>query len=158
VLNAPTQADLWIENSVDHPVVLVGDTVAYTILLGNSGEADTANVRVQDAPPDRIDAASVSWQCLEATGTVCPVPVSGTGLLDVTIASLPKDAGLRFELVGDVIAATDPADEYLEFFNTATIALPPGSGLTDPTGNNSSSAGVRVSDLLFVDGFDPSTP
>ena len=158
VLNAPTQADLWIENSVDHPVVLVGDTVAYTILLGNSGEADTANVRVQDAPPDRIDAASVSWQCLEATGTVCPVPVSGTGLLDVTIASLPKDAGLRFELVGDVIAATDPADEYLEFFNTATIALPPGSGLTDPTGNNSSSVGVRVSDLLFVDGFDPSTP
>jgi hypothetical protein len=57
-----------------------------------------------------------------------------------------------------VIVAADPADDYVEFFNIASVALPKGSGLTDPPSNNQSSAGVQVSDVLFADGFDEAPP
>lgn len=85
------------------------------------------------------------------------MPSSGTGTLDATIASLPKDATLRFELRGEVTVAADPEDDYTEFDNTASVALPPGSGLTDPPGNNSSTVSVLV-DIYFADGFEESPP
>jgi len=154
MLVVPTEADLWVQSTAASAVVNLGDTVSYTILVGNDGPADAVNVRVLDTPPLRLDAASVTWQCLEATGTSCPVPSSGTGALDATISSLPMNAAVRFQLLGTLISASDPADEYMEFPNIATVALPPGSSLTDPPGNNQSTANVRESDVIFADGFE----
>ena len=91
--------------------------------------------------------------------TTCPSPSSGTGELDITIPSLPKDAALQFTFTGQVVHASNPEDDYIEFFNTASIALPQGSDLTDPvSGNNQSTAGVQVLDVIFKNGFEASTP
>lgn len=150
----PTQADLWIEKTADASVVNLGDTITYTILVGNDGPADAVGVRVLDLPPERLDAATVTWQCVAAVGTSCPSPASGTGTLDAIVASLPVGAAVHFELSGELIAAADPADEYTPFTNTASVALPQGSSLTDPPGNNQSTATVREQDLIFADGFE----
>lgn len=158
LLVVPTEADLWIQNTVDRPRPALGDTVTYTILVGNDGQADAANVRVLDVAPVRLDPATVVWQCVEAIGTTCPALTPGSAVLDATIASFPKDAALHFEMSGEVIVAADPADDYVEFFNIASVALPKGSGLTDPPSNNQSSAGVQMSDVLFADGFDEAPP
>jgi|GEM_PF-1760841 len=158
LLVAPTEADLWIELDVDESRPAMGATVVYTIHLGNDGEGDVADARLVDAAPDRLDPATVQWQCVSSVGIACPTPASGTGSLDVTIPWLPKNAGLQFTLSGEVIPAADPADDYEEFFNTATIALPTASGLDDPPGNNSSTVGVRVDDTLFADGFESAEP
>jgi uncharacterized repeat protein (TIGR01451 family) len=150
----PTEADLWVQKTTDTAIVGMGYIARYGIAVGNNGLADATNVRVLDTPPLRLDIATVTWQCLEAVGTACPVPGSGTGALDATIASLPNGATVRFELLGEVGPAADPADDYTAFLNTATIALPQGSSLTDPvSGNNQSSASVLV-DILFANGFD----
>lgn len=157
-LVVPTEADLWIQKTADAAVVNLGDTVSYSILVGNDGPADTADVRVLDLPPDRLDAGTVTWQCLAAVGAACPSPGSGTGTLDAVVSSLPVGAAVQFELRGELIPASDPADEYAEFYNTASVALPKGSSLTDPPGNNQSSAGVRERDVIFADGFEETPP
>lgn len=157
-IQVPTVADLWIQSTVDETRPAMGDTVTFTITVGNDGEADTAGVRVQDLVPDRIDPSSLVWQCTAAVGTSCPTPDQGAGALDVTIASMPKSAALTFTQSGAVDPAADPANDYDEFFNSATVSLSPGSGLTDPAGNNSSTIYLRVDDTLFKNGFDPLEP
>lgn len=158
LLIEPTEADLWIQKTTDTPVVHLGDTVSYSIIAGNDGPADAINVRVIDTPPDRLDPGTVAWQCVAALGTSCPAPGSGTGTLSATISSLPAGAAVHFELHGTLIPASDPANEYAEFYNTASVALPPGSGLTDPPGNNQSTAAVREQDAIFADGFEEMPP
>jgi len=157
-LVTPTEADLWIETSAWKATAVIGDTVGYSINLGNLGPAHAANVRVVDLVPTRLDPATVVWQCMEAVGTSCPPPGSGTGNLDVVIPTLPRDASLQFELFGVVIPATDPANDFTPFDNTASVSLPSSSALTDPVpGNNASTATITVlsrPDALFTDGFD----
>jgi len=157
-LEVPTVADLWIQSTIDETRPAMGDTVTFTITVGNDGEADTAGVRVQDMAPDRLDPATVTWQCTAAVGTMCPTPDQGTGTLDASIAWMPKDAALTFTLSGEVSPAADPANDYDEFFNTATVSLSTGSDLTDPAGNNSSTIYLRVDDTLFEDGFEVPEP
>jgi uncharacterized repeat protein (TIGR01451 family) len=155
MLVTPTEADLRIEKSVESPTARIGDTVVYSIVIGNDGPADATDVRVLDTPPARLDIATVVWECIEATGTACPVPNSDTGALDVTIPSLPEGATMRFELLGMVIPAAAPEDDFTQFHNTASIALPQGSGLTDPPANNESTIGVLVlPEAVFADGFE----
>src|SRR5690606_14974998 len=114
--------------------------VVYSIRVGNHGPADATDVHVLDLPPARLSAASVVWECVEAIGTDCPDPDSDVGELDAILASLPEGATVRFELLGQVIPAADPAEDYTTFTNSASIGLSEGSPLTDPaTGNNESS-------------------
>ena len=152
LLVEPTEADLWIEKTAGVTRARIGDTVAYTIIVGNDGPADATDVQVLDLPPDRL--ANVVWQCVDATGTVCPSPDSDTVDLDVLV-DLPAGASVRFELLGEVVPAAEPADDYTAFDNTANTALPEGSGLTDPAGNNESAASVLViPEAIFADGFE----
>lgn len=155
-LAVPTQADLWIEKSAGSDTARIGDTVVYSILVGNDGPADAIDVQVLDTPPLRLDDATVVWECVEAVGAACPVPGSDAGELDVTIASLPEGATMRFELLGTVIPAADPQDDFTPFDNTASVALPQASGLTDPAGgNNQDTASVSVLPFgVFADGFE----
>ena len=157
-IEVPTVADLWIQSTVDETRPSMGDTVTFTITVGNDGEADTAGVGIQDLVPDRLDPATVAWQCTAAVGSTCPTPDQGTGALDVAIAWMPKDSALTFTLSGEVSPAADPANDYDEFFNTVTVSLSSGTGLTDPAGNNSSTIYLRVDDTLFEDGFESPEP
>ena len=137
----------------------IGDTVAYTIVVGNDGPADASDVVVLDSPPARLEPGSVVWQCTAAVGTNCPSPDSDSGGLDVAIAALPRDATVTFELLGIVREAADPEQDFTAFDNTASVALPLGAGLTDPDGNNTSSASVLVIPFgVFADGFEQPQP
>lgn len=154
----PTEADLWVVKSAWKSTAVIGDSVGYSIDVGNLGPAHAANVRVLDVVPARLNAATVTWQCVSAVGTSCPVPGSGVGTLDLVIATLPRDASLGFEFSGVVLPAADPANDFTPFDNTASVSLPSGSALTDPVpGNNASTATITVlsrPDALFTDGFD----
>lgn len=154
-LAEPTEADLWIEKTVDRSTARIGDTVVYTIDVGNIGPADAVDVGLLDILPVRVDAANAVWECVDAVGTVCPTPDSDVGDIDLTIASLPEGASLRFEVIAQVVAAADPADDFTAFDNIASVALPQGSSLTDPAGNNESTATVQVIPFwIFADGFE----
>lgn len=155
VVFTPAEADLWVEKSAGSARARIGDTVVYTIVVGNDGPADATDVNVLDLPPDRLDPATVVWECIEPIGTVCPDPDSDAGELDVTIAALPEGATVRFELLGVVIPATDPEGDFTAFDNTASVALPQGSGWTDPVANNESKASVQViPEPIYEDGFE----
>lgn len=154
-LVTPTEADLRIEKTTDATLVRIGDTVAYSIVVHNDGPANASNVRVLDLLPDRLDVATAVWQCVDASGADCPDPDSDVGDMDITIGALPRYSSLTFELLAQVIAAADPQDDYTPLDNTANVALPKDSGLTDPPENNQSTASVLViPDEIFSDGFE----
>lgn len=149
----PIAADLWVEKTAHVDRSRIGDTVAYTIVVGNDGPSDAANVDVMDIAPERL--AAVLWECTGATNTDCPDPDADDGDLAVVIAALPANATVTFELLGTVVPAADPADDYTAFGNTASVALPQGSSLADPAGNNESTATVQViPDAIHEDGFE----
>lgn len=152
-LIARSDADLWVENTSDVMQAEVGDTVAYTILVGNHGPFDAVAVNVLDLPPTRL--GSVVWQCVGAVGTACPQPSTGEGAIDLTL-NLPDGASARFELLGTVLPASTPGGDATVLLNTASVSLQAGSPLTDPvTHNNQSAASVSVvSYTVHVDGFE----
>ncbi len=155
VLITTPEADLYVEKTVASDTARIGDTVAYTIVVSNNGPADATDVGVLDIPPVRLDPGSVVWSCISTVGTVCPDPDSDLGELDVTLANLPSGASATFELLGQVVPAADPADDFTAFDNTASVALPQGSGMLDPALNNESTATVLViPEAIFEDGFE----
>lgn len=154
-LVTPTEADLYVQKTTSTPRVIIGGTAGYAIVVGNDGPAHAVNVRVHDPLPARLDAANAVWSCVEAIGTDCPNPDAGTGAPDITIPLLPRGTVIRFELFAQVIPAANPEDNFTPLDNTATVALPSGSGLTDPAGNNQSTATVQVEPtVIFTDGFE----
>lgn len=154
-LVTPTEADLRIEKTANVDLAQIGDSVIYTITVHNDGPANASNVQVLDLPPERLDPASVVWECIGATGTTCPDPDSDTGEMDITLITLPRYSSVTFELIGEVILAANPEDDYTTFDNTAVVSLPAGSGLTDPPENNQSTASVLViPNHIFSDSFE----
>lgn len=154
-LITPTEADLYVQKTTLTPRVLIGGTAGYSIVVGNDGPAQAAGVRVLDPLSARLDAASAVWTCVEVVGDHCPDPASDTGALDTTMPALPAGAVVRFELFAQVVPAANPEENFTPLDNTATVALPAGSGLTDPTGNNQSTATVQVDPaVVFANGFE----
>lgn len=156
---AMQKADLWLQKSASNGTALIGDTVVYSIVVGNDGPMDAANVRVLDLPPERLDPATVVWTCVNPSGTDCPVPDSDTGAIDVTLATLPSGATLGFSMFGRVAPAAAPEDDFTAFDNTASVSLPPDANVSDPADNNQSTASVLVVAIpLFADGFEAQPP
>lgn len=153
------QADLWVQKSVGNSTALIGDTVVYSIIVGNDGPLDAANVRVLDLPPERLDPATVVWACINPSGTACPDPDSDTGGIDATLATLPSGATVGFAMFGRVALAAAAEDDFTAFDNTASVLLPPDAVLADPADNNQATASVLVVPLtLFADGFETPPP
>lgn len=149
----PTQADLRIGKTAAVTRARIGDTVLYTIVAANDGPLDATDVQVTDTPPARL--GNVVWECVEAIGSTCPSPVDGTDTLDVTLASLPDGASVRFELMAEVFPAADPADDAGPLDNVAAIALPQESTITDPQENNTATSTIVVLPFaVYADGFE----
>ena len=125
-------ADLSISKTGDASAT-AGGSLSYTIVVANAGPSDVTGTTVADAFP--IGLSSISWTCTSATGATCPA--SGSGNLSETV-SIPAGASATFS----VTATVDPAAAAGTLTNTATITAP--AGVTDPAGNNSSSANTTV--------------
>lgn len=149
----PDGADLWVDTTSDVTRASDGDTLAYTIRVGNHGGADAAGVQLLVLPPDRL--GDVVWTCVEAIGSTCPDPSADDGGIDVSI-DLPENASMRFELLGVVLPSALPDAGAVVVETTASASLPAGSLLTDPAaGNNESAASVIVwPGRVHADGFE----
>lgn len=90
-------ADVTVTKSTTATSYVPGKTVNYSIVVKNNGPNTATNVRVQDTPPS--DLSVVSWTAAVTAGSVTLPATSGINSLDQTIAALPKDAIVTYEVV-----------------------------------------------------------
>lgn len=104
---ALTCADLTIVKTVDPASVVSGDTVTYTLQIGNGGPAAADGAVVTDPQPVGLDCSTGPLTCgAESGGAVCPAAptvadLQGTG---VVIPTLPAGGALEFTLSCTVTA------------------------------------------------------
>jgi uncharacterized repeat protein (TIGR01451 family) len=135
----PQQADLVVGKTVDNPTPNVGDTVTFTIALGNIGPDSATNVTVNDALPAGLTLLSAT-------------PSEGTYAGGVwTVGTVTTSAVQTLILTARV---TSPGAET----NTATIGR---SDQFDPdTANNTAGATVtpQQADLALAKTVNDPTP
>jgi uncharacterized repeat protein (TIGR01451 family) len=106
-----------------------GDLLVYTVTVRNLGPDAAANIRVRDDIPAGL--TDVVWTC-DASGGVSCNQASGSGNLDVTIASFPVGGLLNYTFFGNVLGTPE------QIVNTALVELPIDTTIEDPVpGNNS---------------------
>ena len=122
-----------------------GDLLVYTVTVRNLGPDAAANIRVRDNIPAGLTDAV--WTCDDSGGVVCPA-ASGSGNLDVTIASFPVGGLLNYTFFGNV--AGTPA----QIVNTALVELPLDTTIEDPAPGNNSASDTDLIDYLLRNGFE----
>jgi uncharacterized repeat protein (TIGR01451 family) len=134
--------DLSTAKTVTPTVALQGQTVAYTIVVGNNGPAAVGQTTVTDVLSPAF--ASAVWSCT--------VAIPGTATLVVTACGSPSGSGsinssASFSLGGSVIyrvTATLSTTFTGTLTNVAVVAL--SGAITDPfPGNNTSTVTSTVS-------------
>ena len=105
VLETPQLADLALSKTVDDPRPNVGDVIAFTVTLGNSGPNNATNVRVTDLLPAGLSFVSDT----PSQGTYNPT----TGLWTVGTVSttVPQTLLIRARVIGPG-AQTNAADDH----------------------------------------------
>jgi uncharacterized repeat protein (TIGR01451 family) len=121
------EADISVTKTDGQSSIVAGDSLTYTISVGNAGPSDVSGVTVTDTFPAELNITGVS--CLTTGGATCSA--SGTGNIADTV-DMPAGSSITYM----VNATLDPlASGTLS--NTASVAVP--GGVTDPdTGNNTS--------------------
>ncbi len=122
VANVPALFNLYIIKNSQPDLFIPGQTVTYTLLVGNSGP-DVSGAKVGDTLPSGL--SNVTWRC---TGTCT---ANGTGNLNDTV-NLPMGSQLRYTITAKVSTALTGS-----LINTATITAP--SGVVDVNPNDNSS-------------------
>jgi uncharacterized repeat protein (TIGR01451 family) len=120
-------ADLSITKTDSQYTVNAGQTVTYTIQVGNSGPSDVTGAIVTDNYP--MVLTNGRWLCTAFAGASCAAS-SGTGSINTT-ANLPVGSRLVFSAIGAVDLSSTG-----NLVNTASVA-PPLGGI-DPNGANNS--------------------
>jgi len=112
-------AQLQIVKSASAGTVEPGDTLVYTIAVGNVGTAAATNVVISDPMPAGI--ASYAWTCAASGGAAC-ANASGSGAVNQTIASIPPGGALTYT-VAAVLSANPPSS----ITNVANVTSPAAS-------------------------------
>jgi uncharacterized repeat protein (TIGR01451 family) len=139
VTETPQQADLQLSKSVSNPTPNVGDMIAYTVTVANSGRNTATNVVVSDLLPPGLALISA----VPSQGAYN----SANGLW--TVGTLAKGARATLNLQVRVVCVGTE-------INTATISH---SDQFDPDANNNvASVAVmpQVADLIVVKAASPS--
>jgi hypothetical protein len=137
-------SDLAISNSDGVGTYRPGDPLVYSIVVSNAGPDAAANIRVVDPVPANL--SSVVWACSASGGGACPVS-SGSGNLDLTLASMPVGALINITLSG--IAGSAPTITH-----TASIVLPADTTIEDPVLGNNSASDTNLIEAIFANGFE----
>ncbi|MFN3630055.1 MAG: hypothetical protein ACK4XK_08370, partial [Casimicrobiaceae bacterium] len=114
-----------------------GGPIAYTIDVVNAGPGAADGAVFSDTVPAAI--TGVTWTCTASGGAVCPAASGSGNAINETIAVMPMNGALRYEITG-TLAAGATAGERIE--NTATVSTP--SGVTDPEPNNNTSTSTTT--------------
>ncbi|MFA9285123.1 IPTL-CTERM sorting domain-containing protein [Comamonas sp. SY3] len=130
--SASAAVDLWpnallqlSKTAQASAAVYAGQPVNYTITALNAGQVPVTQAHITDPLPAGLDNAS--WTCTSSGAAPC-VPASGTGAVDVTVASLAAGDSVTIELA-TTVSAQPPAS----LVNTASLAV--GEANAQCTGN-----------------------
>ncbi len=120
--SASAAVDLWpnpllqlSKTAQASAAVYAGQPVNYTITALNAGQVPITQAHITDPLPAGLDNAS--WTCTSSGAAPC-VPASGTGAVDVTVASLAAGDSVTIELA-TTVSAQPPAS----LVNTASLAV-----------------------------------
>lgn len=120
--SASAAVDLWpnpllqlSKTAQASAAVYAGQPVNYTITALNAGQVPVTQAHITDPLPAGLDNAS--WTCTSSGAAPC-VPASGTGAVDVTVASLAAGDSVTIELA-TTVSAQPPAS----LVNTASLAV-----------------------------------
>ena len=121
------EADLTITKTHGSTDSAPGESITYTIVVGNDGPSDVVDAAVDDVLP--ADLSGVSWTCTEAGGASCG---DANGMDDiVTTVDLPVGGTATFEVTGTI----DPGATGT-LTNTAGVSVPSGVTETDVSDNS----------------------
>ena len=134
-------ADLSITNADAPDPIASGDTITYTIVVGNAGPGSAVSTLMEDTLPAGTTFVSLT----PAAGWTCSTPsIGGTGTVSCSIGGAAAGNHM-FQLV----VATDPCGlGSVVVSNTATVTSP----TTDPDyGDRSASTSTTVTAALDTD-------
>ena len=120
-----TVADLSITKDDGTTFYRPGQTLTYTIVVGNGGPSAVTGATVTDTFP--ADLTGVSWTCAASAGSACGA-ASGTGNISTTVDLLASGTATF------TVTATASVTATGSIANTATVAPP--SGVSDPNPAN----------------------
>jgi uncharacterized repeat protein (TIGR01451 family) len=139
--------DLVVSKDNAATALVAGEVANYVIGFENAGGRDAAAVRVLDALPATLDAATATWTC-SGDGASCPA-AQGSGSLDFIVA-LPAGSGIEFSLTAAVLATSGET-----VTNAASAALDGGAFEFDIANNLATDADPVLDAAIFDDGFEP---
>jgi uncharacterized repeat protein (TIGR01451 family) len=141
----PTQADLGVSIQTSPAQYTAGQSLGYTIVIGNAGPAASASNSIVDIFPAAYQ--NPSWTCSASAGASCPA--SGLGNIAHNVG-LPVAGQVTFTVTGTVAPGTTGT-----LSNNVTAVV--GGGLSDPVpANNTATANTQPAntEIVFVDGFE----
>ncbi len=118
-------ADLSITKSDGAASAVPGESVTYTLVVGNAGPSGVAGATVTDLFPGEL---SCTWTCVAAGGGSCTAGPMAGNLLDTV--DLPLGSSAVYTATCDLAA-----DAAGTLTNTASVAPPPGAIELDPADN-----------------------
>ena len=108
-----------------------GESITYTIVVGNDGPSNVVGAAVDDTMP--ADLSAVTWACVSAGGANCG---DSTGSGDIaTTVDLPVGGTATFTVTGTIDASATGT-----LTNTAGVSVPSGVTETDVSDNVASDA------------------
>lgn len=120
--NASVTVDLWpnpllqlSKTAQATGTVYAGQPMNYTITAHNAGQVPVTQAHITDPLPAGLENAS--WTCSNSGAAPC-VPASGTGAVDVAVASLAAGDSVVIQL-STTVSAQPPAS----LVNTASLAV-----------------------------------
>jgi uncharacterized repeat protein (TIGR01451 family) len=137
------EADLAVTKTNGRSTVTAGAGTEYTITVTNAGPDDVVGATVTDTPPASL--TGVTWTCAATGGATCSP--SGTDTI-ADVVDLPAGASLVYTLTATVDQGATGS-----VANTASVAVPLGTGDGDP-GNNGATDTDTVTGRAVVGDFD----
>ncbi|MGA9341645.1 MAG: hypothetical protein WBV61_04860 [Rhodanobacteraceae bacterium] len=114
-------AQINVSKTTQNQQATPGGQVSYFISISNSGQTDAGAVTIVDPIPTGL--TQFTWTCIE-DGATCP-NASGTGAIDQTIATLPVNGFIGYNITATVSPTPPP-----NVTNTATATPADGMGCT----------------------------
>lgn len=145
--NASAAVDLWPQpllqlskTAQGSGTVFAGQPMHYTITAQNVGQVPVTQARISDPLPAGLENAS--WTCSNSGAAPC-VPASGTGAVDVTVASLAAGDSVVVQL-GATVSALPPTS----LVNTASLAVSEANALCTASSAQPCTASATVTTAI----------
>jgi uncharacterized repeat protein (TIGR01451 family) len=121
-----TSADLSISNAGMPDIVLIGQTVTYTLSVTNSGPDTAEDIIVTDTLPAGVTFVSASPGCSNASGTVtCSLGSLASGASDsITIVVTANTVGVLTNSAVVDASTFDPVPDNNSAYATTLVATP----------------------------------